>query len=308
MSIKGTAESYVEMRGSLSVPDMITGKSAYEIALLNGFEGTEAEWLASLKGEKGDKGTGASVISTEYIGQDENGGNIYMQTFDDGSTSTFTAPKGVKGDKGDQGDIGNTGVDGTPCTHYWDGTTLYISSASGESSADLKGEKGDKGDRGEQGIQGEQGVQGEQGNRGEKGEQGEQGDPGIVDYNVVYPIGSIYMSTKNVSPASFIGGSWTKIENAFLLGASSKYSAGSTGGSADAVLINHVHSIYDQAGNKIRFGTTGNSWGYNVAAGSYASTGTDVTMLAGNPEGGVSDGTGKNMPPYLAVYMWKRTA
>ena len=29
---------------------------AYAIAVKNGFEGTEAEWLASLKGEKGDRG------------------------------------------------------------------------------------------------------------------------------------------------------------------------------------------------------------------------------------------------------------
>lgn len=56
MSIKGSAESYVKLRGSLSIPTAIVGKSAYEVAVANGFEGTEDEWLASLKGEKGDKG------------------------------------------------------------------------------------------------------------------------------------------------------------------------------------------------------------------------------------------------------------
>lgn len=49
MSAKGNAESYVEMRGSLKIPDMITGKSAYEIAVMHGFQGTEEEWLESLK-------------------------------------------------------------------------------------------------------------------------------------------------------------------------------------------------------------------------------------------------------------------
>ena len=49
MSIKGKAESYMELRGSLSKPDMIVGKSAYEVAVANGFDGTEAEWLESLK-------------------------------------------------------------------------------------------------------------------------------------------------------------------------------------------------------------------------------------------------------------------
>mgnify|MGYP003290570604 CR=1 FL=1 len=70
MSATGRAESYAELSGKLSsgvsfggtlntpsnefsgnmsIPDAITGKSAYEIAVMNGFNGTEAEWLASLK-------------------------------------------------------------------------------------------------------------------------------------------------------------------------------------------------------------------------------------------------------------------
>lgn len=53
MSTKGNAESFVEMRGSLKIPDMITGKSAYEIAVMHGFQGTEEEWLESLKGGGG---------------------------------------------------------------------------------------------------------------------------------------------------------------------------------------------------------------------------------------------------------------
>lgn len=51
MSTKGNAESFVEMRGSLKIPDLITGKSAYEIAVMHGFKGTEEEWLESLKAE-----------------------------------------------------------------------------------------------------------------------------------------------------------------------------------------------------------------------------------------------------------------
>lgn len=55
MSTKGNAESFVEMRGSLKIPDMITGKSAYEIAVMCGYEGTEKEWLESLEGESAYK-------------------------------------------------------------------------------------------------------------------------------------------------------------------------------------------------------------------------------------------------------------
>ena len=50
------------LKGSVFVPEIIHGKSAYEIAVIHGFDGTEEEWLASLKGadgadgEKGEKG------------------------------------------------------------------------------------------------------------------------------------------------------------------------------------------------------------------------------------------------------------
>lgn len=125
MSTTGNAESYIELRGSLSIPDMIKGKSAYEIAVANGFDGTEVEWLASL--------AGAKIVSTELIGQDENGGNIYRQTFDNGFTSTFVAPKGAEGStlaKGDDGRgimlIQKTATSGLYDTYeitYTDGTT-----------------------------------------------------------------------------------------------------------------------------------------------------------------------------------------
>ena len=62
--------------------------------------------------------------------------------------------------------IGNKG---TSITHSWDGTTLIVTSASGTSSANLKGEKGDKGEPGEQGIRGVQGEKGEKGDTGAAG-------------------------------------------------------------------------------------------------------------------------------------------
>lgn len=55
-------------------------------------------FLAGIKGDKGDKGdTGARLVSLVLQGQDANGGNIYLQTFEDGTTATFTAPKGDAG-------------------------------------------------------------------------------------------------------------------------------------------------------------------------------------------------------------------
>lgn len=67
MSTIGNAESYIEVKGTISVPDLITGKSAYEIALLNGFKGTEAEWVDWLRnGVDGKDG-----VSGVYVGSGE---------------------------------------------------------------------------------------------------------------------------------------------------------------------------------------------------------------------------------------------
>lgn len=47
---QGNVSSGYQMSSAINYPTMIRGKSAYEIALIHGFKGTEAEWLASLKG------------------------------------------------------------------------------------------------------------------------------------------------------------------------------------------------------------------------------------------------------------------
>ena len=96
-----------------------------------------------------------------------------------------TGPQGPKGDTGatgPQGIPGNSGAagkDGISATHSWNGTVLTITSASGTSSADLKGDKGNKGDTGPQGEQGPQGIQGTKGDKGDKGDTGETGPQGI---------------------------------------------------------------------------------------------------------------------------------
>ncbi len=64
MSLTGKATSGGVLRGKISKLDTLKGYSAYEVACINGFKGTEAEWLASLKGEKGDTGRGFKI--TDY--------------------------------------------------------------------------------------------------------------------------------------------------------------------------------------------------------------------------------------------------
>ena len=128
--------------------------------------------------------------------------------------------------------------------------------------------------------------------------------------DVVYPVGSIYMSVNTVSPSVLFGfGVWEKIEDKFLLGSGTTYADGSTGGSADAVVVSHNHTY----GKKYVLTTSGEAVGRVSTAGQ---TGTKVPNLLQSTDpiyrneinNSGEDGTGKNMPPYLAVNIWKRTA
>ena len=132
--------------------------------------------------------------------------------------------------------------------------------------------------------------------------------------DVVYPVGSIYMSVNTVSPSVLFGfGVWEKIEDKFLLGSGTTYANGSTGGSADAVIVSHSHqssadgeyivtSEEDTANNtRVAYSASGNRWvdGQTSPSNFHHRTRTNTVG---------EDGTGKNMPPYLAVNIWKRTA
>lgn len=67
---------------------------------------------------------------------------------------------------------GENGSDGMPITHRWEGTTLFVTSASGTSSANLKGDTGATGAVGPKGERGEKGDTGSAGAAGESGKDG----------------------------------------------------------------------------------------------------------------------------------------
>ena len=129
------------------------------------------------------------------------------------------------------------------------------------------------------------------------------------NYNKIYPIGSIYMSINETNPSELFGGEWEQIKDKFLLACGTTYSNGATGGSADAVVVTHTHSTVD----KYVLTTRGGAITRNSTAGT---TGTKVSNLLKSDdaitrntiEDTGTSGVGKNMPPYLAVYCWVRTA
>ena len=128
------------------------------------------------------------------------------------------------------------------------------------------------------------------------------GDSAWLTAQGAYPIGAIYLSVNDANPAALFGGTWERIGGRFLLGADSTYAAGSTGGEAAHTLTademprhNHEVDNLNASGSSTPFMT--------VQAQDKRGFGGNVqTMYAG---GGKAH---NNMPPYLAVYMWKRTA
>jgi microcystin-dependent protein len=150
----------------------------------------------------------------------------------------------------------------------------------------------------------------------------------------VYPVGSIYLATVSTNPNTLLGfGTWSAIQGRFLIGVDGTYTAGSTGGNANKTLAtgelpSHTHS----------FSASTDSQGdhtHDIARDNDGSTGTTEKTLHSTgitsgydsrynnqlwPAGahthsisGTTGGTGSGtafsiLPPYLAVYMWQRTA
>ncbi|MFR3608212.1 MAG: DUF859 family phage minor structural protein [Lachnospira eligens] len=152
----------------------------------------------------------------------------------------------------------------------------------------------------------------------------------LIDY--IYPIGSIYLSVNSTSPSTLFGGSWTQLKDRFLLGAGSTYSSGATGGAAThklsvAEMPSHAHDtpfFNNMTNNGEMKSDFIGVFGKGVTASqALKDTGQTSTMemwwinqtntAEGNEWAYLTSAKGSgsahnNMPPYLVVYMWKRTA
>ena len=135
-------------------------------------------------------------------------------------------------------------------------------------------------------------------------------------FDIVYPVGAIYMSVSETSPATLFGGTWEQIQNRFLLAAGSSYTAGDTGGEATHKLTanempSHTHAL--RANTSWGESETLGAWKQYVSSGILMDAGSSGTTITTSYYYDVAQpvGDGKahnNMPPYLIVYMWKRTA
>ena len=111
-----------------------------------------------------------------------------------------------------------------------------------------------------------------------------------------YPIGSVYISFSSTNPSNYFGGVWEQIEDKFLLCCGKKYSVGATGGEETHKLtINEIPSHTHAFGGWIDWYAKGGTTGI---------IGTGAS--AGNTSSRGGDQPHNNMPPYIAVYVWRR--
>lgn len=177
---------------------------------------------------------------------------------------------------------------------------------------------------GPQGIQGPQGPKGLDGQGTVNSVMGVSPDANLdvpssellpIILDAIYPVGSIYMSVNNVSPATFIGGTWVAIENCFLIGAGRNHTAGETGGAETVALTAdnngpHTHEVIVSPRNS-SYPYAGvyqatQSWSGSASVGTIVNSSSNKGRYIADTSG---SGTPFSiLPPYLAVYIWKRTA
>lgn len=132
--------------------------------------------------------------------------------------------------------------------------------------------------------------------------------------DLIYPIGSIYMSVNTASPEVLFGGTWTQIKDCFLLSAGKKHLVGETGGEELHTLTISEVPVHDGhliTNNELNYGGNTNMYLDQSKFVKYGTSGRGWNVVAGNEMQPVGVGRGgskahNNMPPYVAVYMWKR--
>ena len=203
-----------------------------------------------------------------------------------------------------------------------------------DATAGVKGQKGEAGAAASKGQKGEQGAGGGDGSDGSDGDKGQKGETGSNIASV--PSGGIiiWSGASNAIPSGWYlcdgNNSTPDLRNRFVIGsgAGSSYSVNQTGGSKDAVIVQHNHSVTDPThGHSVNdpghqhntsvtnsnlfpsFGGVTIGYGgpgqYPATTFTMSNATTGLVVNAGGTgisinNNGVS-GTDKNLPPYYAL-------
>lgn len=129
--------------------------------------------------------------------------------------------------------------------------------------------------------------------------------------NIIYPIGSVYMSQESTNPSNLFGGVWKRIKGKFIVGVDEEDADFNTplktGGSK--YIQEHTHSFLKWYGQNISY-DPGSGSGTHFQGSLGINTGNGSTsghMTTGNITSSTKTGNSGNVPPYLALYIWIRT-
>ena len=118
------------------------------------------------------------------------------------------------------------------------------------------------------------------------------------DALIAYPVGSIYLAYNHTNPGTLFGGTWARISNAFLWAADSSGTIGQTGGEKTHTLTVAELPQHDHGGTYTNAGTSRtHAW---LASNGSAMGYDSVSAGSGQPH--------NNMPPFIQVSIWRRTA
>lgn len=154
---------------------------------------------------------------------------------------------------------------------------------------------------------------------------------GFIKKSDIFPVGSIYISLNSTNPSTIFGGKWEQIQGRFLLGVSSSHPVNQTGGEESHTLTQNEIPKYTIPEANLSGGIYGgdsslftwNAWTSGIISSSKPNRTYTVQRINNDTSNFVGDitinashshssgGGGQahnNMPPYIAVYIWKRTA
>ena len=140
--------------------------------------------------------------------------------------------------------------------------------------------------------------------------------------DIIYPVGSVYITFSNVSPATSIGGIWSQITNKVLRAANDTNTGGSDTQSHN---FNHNHYMSMSWASQYKFDVVRNVTGINIHVGDSVSAANSIlTSLSSAPSASItipgangnfkdvgkplSTVTWNNLPAYQNCYVWYRTA
>ena len=117
-----------------------------------------------------------------------------------------------------------------------------------------------------------------------------------------------WASDDPTSPASFIGGTWERIEGKFIMGASDTYPAGSTGGRSSVSIAKTnlpnvqigIETMYIKGGAGKDYDVVQITYGGSDGSGSFSHTGQTFPLGNGTPL--------SILNPYYSMYIWRRVA